>query len=107
MPVMNKERREATSYFSANRIVDKRNVNFGKREYLPYRSKWEKLYAEYLENCGIDFKYEPTAFDIETPEGLTMHYVPDFYLPRKDKYIEIKADIKQITKINKQILEWE
>lgn len=50
------------------------------------RSNWEILYAIYLDSKNIKWQYEPKTFDL----GDTT-YCPDFYLPKKDLYIEIKG----------------
>lgn len=51
-------------------------------------SSWEKKYAEeYLIPNNVEFVWQPNA--IETPMG---KYCPDFYLPKEDKYIEIKSE---------------
>lgn len=50
------------------------------------RSSWEIIYAKYLTKNHIKWQYEPKAFDL----GNTT-YTPDFYLPEKDIYVEIKG----------------
>ncbi len=50
------------------------------------RSTWEANFARILIYEGIDYEYEPIHYDL----GYTT-YTPDFYLPEKDIYIEIKG----------------
>jgi len=50
------------------------------------RSGWEIGYAKYLDSDRIRWFYEPKTFDL----GKTS-YIPDFYLPKTNTYIEIKG----------------
>lgn len=56
------------------------------------RSGWEIKTANYLTNKGVDWYYEPRWLDIA--DGV--HYLPDFYLPDEDKYIEVKGRKKKV-----------
>lgn len=62
------------------------------------RSSWEIKYAKYLDGLGIEWKYEPRRFDLDN-----MTYLPDFYLPNKKIYVEIKGwlSIESYKKIKK------
>lgn len=51
-----------------------------------FRSSWEVAYAKYLDKNNVAWLYEPKIFNL----GI-MCYVPDFYLPATDTYIEIKG----------------
>lgn len=51
-----------------------------------FRSSWEKAFAIYCENNNIEYKYEPKIFDL----GI-IRYIPDFYLPLYDLWVEIKG----------------
>lgn len=53
---------------------------------IKFRSTWEVVFAMHLDKCGIEWSYEPTAF--ETPFGF---YTPDFYVPVENKYYEVKG----------------
>jgi len=72
----------------------KNNHFFGKHRkpnFMQYcgvmmRSSWEVNYARYLDKKGIKWLYESKTFNL----GKTT-YTPDFYLPKKDSYIEIKG----------------
>lgn len=50
------------------------------------RSSWEVKYAQYLDKNNIKWEYEKSRFNL----GDTT-YIPDFYLPETNKYIEIKG----------------
>lgn len=65
------------------------SISISKRvEYagVVFRSKWEAEFAKLLDQRNIEWQYEPEAF--ETPFGF---YTPDFYLPQKKLYVEIKG----------------
>lgn len=72
----------------------RKNPMFGKTthsKYMKYKkiyfhSSWEVKYAKYLDKQGIKWLYEPKTFDLENTT-----YTPDFYLPKKNLYIEIKG----------------
>ena len=68
------------------------------------RSKIEAKYAEQLDNDKIDWYYEYKSFPYLDTDGKRRTYTPDFYLPAKDLFIEIKnkdlLDDIQLHKIN-------
>ena len=73
----------------------KNNVWFGKPaqhgKRLRYRRVWmrssyEVVYAKYLDRKRVEWQYEPIHFDLGNKT-----YTPDFYLPKKNLYIEIKG----------------
>ena len=51
-----------------------------------FRSRLEARWAVFFDAAGIKYEYEPEGF--ETNEGTK--YLPDFYLPEYDAYVEIK-----------------
>ena len=53
---------------------------------LSLRSSYETIYAQYLLREGIKFQYEPQRFKLEGGD-----YVPDFYLPERDLWVELKG----------------
>lgn len=55
------------------------------------RSGYELIYAEYLIRNSIVFKYEPQVFTLSP----SMRYVPDFYLPDLDLWVEIKGEVTE------------
>lgn len=54
---------------------------------IQYRSRWEVLVAKLLLYSGIEFKYEPRRFFL-SPK---VSYLPDFYIPELQAYIEVKG----------------
>lgn len=53
---------------------------------IQFRSKLEAKVALFLDECGIEYQYEPDSF-ADDKNG----YMPDFYLPNSDAYIEVKG----------------
>jgi hypothetical protein len=59
-----------------------------------------------LDFYGIDWEYEPRAFEVEWDDDgqPTKLFRPDFYLPEDDVYIEITTmSQKLVTKKNKKV----
>lgn len=54
------------------------------------RSSYERRFAEWLDTHQIRWLYEHKAFDLLVANRQTV-YVPDFYLPEKDLYVEVKG----------------
>ena len=57
------------------------------------RSSWEIKYAKYLDSKKILWMYEIETFPI-TIDGKNYTYTPDFFLPKFEKFIEIKGNPK-------------
>lgn len=53
---------------------------------IKMRSESEMLFAKKLDEHGIAWEYEPRRFDLGWAT-----YMPDFYLPGSDTWVEIKA----------------
>jgi transposase-like protein/AraC-like DNA-binding protein len=53
-----------------------------------FRSNWEANFARILEYNNIKYEYEKHRFFLES---MQRYYVPDFYLPDTDTWIEIKG----------------
>ena len=51
-----------------------------------FRSSYELAYAKYLDSIGEVWLYEEFQFDLGSST-----YLPDFYLPKEDKFVEIKG----------------
>lgn len=66
------------------------------------RSGWESNLARVFKLHGIKFEFEPRRFDYPIKRG-TKSYIPDFYLPATDEWIEVKGwlDAKSKTKIKR------
>lgn len=56
-------------------------------ERLALRSGYEVAVIEYFVRHKVRFEYEPTVFAL--PDG--SRYIPDFYLPDSDTYLEVKG----------------
>jgi len=66
----------------------------------------ERQFAKLLDFYMIDWRYEPTAFDIDWNEdgSVARRFAPDFYLPEFDLYIEITTlNQKLVTKKNRKV----
>lgn len=55
---------------------------------LRFRSRLEARWAVFFDALGIRYLYEPEGF--ENADG--DRYLPDFYLPNFNTYVEVKAD---------------
>ena len=55
------------------------------------KSSWEVRFAQVLDELGIGYLYEPEGFPYTSSKGTKHHYWPDFYLPAKNVYVEIKG----------------
>lgn len=51
-----------------------------------FRSRMEARWAVFMDTAGIPWIYEPDAYDL----GDGLRYLPDFYLPSQDVFLEVK-----------------
>jgi hypothetical protein len=51
-----------------------------------FRSRLEARWAVFFDAAGIDYQYEPEGFELSCGR-----YLPDFYIPKWDCYIEVKG----------------
>ncbi len=56
-----------------------------------FRSRLEARWAVFFDAAGIPWKYEPEGFELSTGR-----YLPDFYLPECDTWIEVKGDPRRL-----------
>jgi hypothetical protein len=68
--------------FSKKRIIEYKGIKF--------HGTWEYLFALYLDNHNIEWERPTQTFDYFF-ENENHKYLPDFYLPKYDLYIEIKG----------------
>lgn len=54
-----------------------------------FRSRLEARWAVFFDSMGIKYQYEPEGMDLGK-----IYYLPDFYLPDFECYVEIKAEGK-------------
>lgn len=66
-----------------------------------FRSRLEARWAVFFDTLGIEYQYEPEGFDL----GDGLWYLPDFYIPTWDTFVEIKGDRQQLLDRN-QCLKW-
>lgn len=59
------------------------------------RSSLEVMFAEILDNKGVEWQYEPKVFKLKED----MRYIPDFYVPSEDVWYEIKGYMKERSQI--------
>lgn len=64
-------------------------------------SSYELAYAEYLDENNINWRRNTKEFSYEY-QGEERNYIPDFYLIREDKFVEIKG-----FKTEKDEIKWE
>lgn len=55
-----------------------------------FRSRLEARWAVFFDAAGIEYEYEIEGFEKENG----MRYLPDFYLPDEDMYVEVKPPRK-------------
>lgn len=65
------------------------------------RSRWEANICRSLKFSGIDYKYEPTFFILETTSG-PITYTPDIKI--NSSYIEIKGWWREVDKLKKELM---
>lgn len=52
-----------------------------------FRSRLEARWAVFFDVLGIEYEYEPEGFEL----GDGLRYLPDFYLPENDVWVEVKG----------------
>ena len=63
-----------------------------------FRSRLEARWAVFLDALGVKYEYEPEGFNIDGTK-----YLPDFYLPNVDRWLEVKGkklSSNEVSKIN-------
>ena len=54
-----------------------------------FRSRLEARWAVFFDSLNIEWKYEPEGYKILNGK----YYLPDFYLPEKDIFVEVKGNM--------------
>lgn len=62
-----------------------------------FRSRLEARYAVYFDHLGIKWDYEPEGFEL----GNGLRYLPDFWLPELELWVEIKPSAPDCAGIEK------
>jgi hypothetical protein len=63
---------------------------------MRYRSNFEAEIGRALYERGIDFKYEPNKIPYQPKSKV---YIPDFYVPDNNFYIEVKGRLLQSDRV--------
>jgi hypothetical protein len=61
---------------------------------ITFRSRLEARWAIILNQLGIAWEYEPEAIVIEGYGESDFSYLPDFYLPAADAFLEVKGNLE-------------
>ena len=56
-----------------------------------FRSRWEANAAAWLQWQTIVYEYEPKRFVFPGIKGRNYSYLPDFFLPAENRYLEVKG----------------
>lgn len=59
-----------------------------------FRSRLEARWAVFFDAMDIEWMYEPEGFEKEV-NGETIRYLPDFYLPKKNIWVEVKGKLSE------------
>lgn len=63
------------------------------------RSTWERKIADWLFDENIEYQYEPERFVFNS----RISYLPDFYIPQCDLYLEVKGYMRSKNKIQHKL----
>ena len=68
-----------------------------------FRSSWEANMARFYNYLGVEWQFEPKTFIFSNITRGSVSYTPDFYLPKEDKWVEVKGwmDGKSKTKLKR------
>lgn len=64
-----------------------------------FRSSWEANIARYFNFIKEKWEYEPKTFYFENIKRGVRSYTPDFYLPKQNKWIEVKGWMDDKSKV--------
>lgn len=69
-----------------------------------FRSRLEARWAVFFDSVGIQYEYEPDGFEVVASDNEVYRYLPDFYLPEFNVYVEIKPNLikleEELTKLS-------
>jgi hypothetical protein len=69
---------------------------------ITFRSRMEARWAVFMDAMGVPYEYEPEGFQLGE-----LRYLPDFYLPLQDAFLEVKnptADAIDYEKIDRLVM---
>lgn len=58
-----------------------------------FRSRLEARWAVFFDALGVEWEYEPQGFEKQMAWGGSVRYLPDFYLPRTETWVEVKGSL--------------
>ena len=70
-----------------------------------FRSRWEANIARYLSFLNIKWEYEKHRFSFNEIKSGILSYMPDFYLPELDVWIEVKGWMNEVSKLRLKYFE--
>lgn len=68
-----------------------------------FRSRLEARWAVFFDEMKIKYQYEPQDFFAEGIDGTGYRYLPDFYLPELDTWVEVKPSKQKLLEEEKKI----
>lgn len=76
-----------------------------------FRSRLEARWAVFFDNAKINWLYEPEGFVIEEiwndeNNNKKWNYLPDFYLPDTETWVEVKPDFSKLDDDYIKMLQW-
>lgn len=63
-----------------------------------FRSRLEARWAVFFDVAGIKYDYEPEGFEYSVGDGEKCRYLPDFFLPELEVYVEVKGSKETLLK---------
>lgn len=91
-------RRENNNYTKAENAYSRCKGGFREDLNQYFRSSWEANIARYFNFLSLAWEYEPRRFNFEDIESGVLSYMPDFYLPQLDIWIEVKGWMNEKSK---------
>jgi len=94
---MKKEHRENLSFRATGQITEGHN-EFGLKDFGSlgkFRSRYEFAFATYLNELNIKFEFERHGEEVRNESEIRLHYIPDFFLPEYNIYIEIVNEMSR------------
>lgn len=68
-----------------------------------FRSRLEARWAVFFDAAGIKYEYEPEGFEIKVNSEEMYRYLPDFYLPDFDLWVEVKPSKSKLLDEEKKL----
>lgn len=56
-----------------------------------FRSRLEARWAVFFDAVGLEWKYEYEGYELKSQKGKRVHYLPDFWLPKFEMFVEVKG----------------